>query len=88
MLKLAVELVIALLYKLRMFGVPLEATTDMLCDNEAVFKNKYTPESVFGKKHHSITYHKCREAVAELISCISKKTPRPSWRIFSQKSWV
>ena len=32
-LKLAVELVIALQYKLRMFGVPLEVPIDMLCDN-------------------------------------------------------
>ena len=57
-LKLAVELVIALRYKLRMFVVPLEGPTDMFCDSKSVFKNKYTPESVWYKKHHSIPYHK------------------------------
>ena len=31
-LKLTVELLIALRYKLRMFGVPLKGPTDMLCD--------------------------------------------------------
>ena len=56
-----------------MFGVPLEGLTNMLCDNEAVLKKKYTPESVLRKKHHIIEYHKCREAVASLICCISKE---------------
>ena len=33
-LKSAVELVEALRYKLRMFGVPIEGTTNVFCDNE------------------------------------------------------
>ena len=57
-LKLTVKLVIALRYKLRMFGVPIEGPTEMLCDNKAVFKNTSTPESVLRKKYHSIAYHK------------------------------
>ena len=72
-LKLSVELVISLRYKLRMFGVPIEVTTGMFCDNEAVFKNTSTPDSVLRKNNHSITYNKCREAVAALICCISKE---------------
>ena len=72
-LKLAVELVIELRYKLRMFGVPLEVPTGMFCDNEAVLKNTSNPESVLRKKHHSTTYHKCREAVSALICCIAKE---------------
>ena len=71
-LKLAVELVISLQYKLRMFGVPLEGPTNMLYEKYSVLKKKSTPESVFRKKHHSIAYHKCREAVAALICRISK----------------
>ena len=35
-LKNAVELVEALRYKLRMFGVPIEGTTNLFCDNELV----------------------------------------------------
>ena len=72
-LKLAVELVIAFWYKLRMFGVPLEGPTDILCDKEAVFKNTSTPDSMLRKKHHSIAYHKYRESVAALICRISKE---------------
>ena len=72
-LKQAVELVKALRYKLRMFGVPIEGPTDMFCDNEAVYKNSSTPESVLRKKHHSIAYHMCREAVAAGICRIAKE---------------
>ena len=43
-LKNAVELIAALQYKLKMFGVPMDEPTDMFCDNEAVYKNDSTPE--------------------------------------------
>ena len=72
-LKLAVELVIALQYKLRMFGVPIKVPTDMLYDNVLVFNNTSTPESVLCKKYHSIAYHICREAVATLIFIIARE---------------
>ena len=72
-LKLTVELVIALRYKLCMFGLPLEGPTGMFCDNEEVFKNTSTPESVLRNKHHSIAYHKCKESVAALICRIAKE---------------
>ena len=36
----------------------------ILCDNEAVYKNAYTPESQLRKKLHSILYHMIREEVA------------------------
>ena len=54
----------ALRYKLRMFGVPIDGPTNVFCDNEAVYKNTVLPESTLKKKHHSIAYHRCREAVA------------------------
>ena len=63
-LKIAVEMVTALRYKLCMFGVLMSGPANMYCDNEAVYKNASTPESVLKKKHHSVAYHKCREAVA------------------------
>lgn len=63
-MKNAVELAEALRYKLRMFGVPLDGPTNIFCDNEAVYKNTTRPESTLKKKHHSIAYHRCREAVA------------------------
>jgi hypothetical protein len=63
-LKNAIELIEGLRYKLRMFGIEIEGPTDIYCDNEAVVKNCSTPESVLKKKHHSIAYHRNREAVA------------------------
>ena len=59
------ELVEALRYKLRMFGIPIEGPTNVFCDNdEAVTKNTIFPESTLKKKHNSIAYHRSREAVA------------------------
>ena len=46
------------------FGVPIDGSTDILCDNEAVYKNASTPESQLRKKHHIILYQMSREAVA------------------------
>ena len=73
MIKNAAELIAALQYKLRMFGVPIDGFTDMLCDNEAVYKNASMPESQPRKKYHSIAYHMSRESVASGASRISKE---------------
>ena len=40
-----VYLMAALLYKLSMFGVPIDGSTDIFCENEAVYKNASTLES-------------------------------------------
>ena len=63
-MKNAVELTESLRYKLRMFGVPIDGPTNVFCDNEAVYKSTTMRESTLKKKHHSIAYHRCREAVA------------------------
>lgn len=63
-LKIATEMTEALVYKLRMFGVPLEAPARVFCDNESVVKNSSYPESTIKKKHVSIAYHRVREAIA------------------------
>ena len=70
-MKNAVELIESLRYKLRMFGVPIE--TNIFCDNEAVYKNTTLPESTLKKKHHSIAYHRCREAVAAGTARVAKE---------------
>ena len=69
----SVEMIAALQYKLRMFGVPIEKSTDILCDNEAVYKNARTPKYQLSKKHHSISYHMSREAVASGAYRMSKE---------------
>ena len=72
-MKQAIEMVKALRYKLRMFGIPLEGPANMYCDNEAVYKNVSMPSSVLNKKMHGISYHFCREAVAGGICRIAKE---------------
>jgi hypothetical protein len=72
-LKNAVELIVSLRYKLRIFGVPIDGPTNIFCDNEAVYKNTTLPDSTLKKKHHSIAYHRCREAVAAGTARVAKE---------------
>jgi len=63
-LRVATELIEALRYKLRMFGVPIDGPTNVLCDNKTVVDNSTVPSSTLKKKHNAICYHRVREAVA------------------------
>ena len=63
-LRIAIELIDSLRYKLRMFGVPLSGPARVFCDNESVVKTTTIPESRLKKKHCSIGYHRIRESVA------------------------
>jgi len=55
--RIAIELIIALRYKLRMFGAPIEEATNLFVDNQSVVLNTATPTSVLKKKHNTIAYH-------------------------------
>jgi hypothetical protein len=57
------DMVVAIRYKLRMFGVPIDGPVNMFCDNNGVVKNTTIPESMLAKKHNAINYHAIREAV-------------------------
>ena len=72
-MKTAVKMIEALRYKLRMFGVPIDGPTSIFCDNEAVYQNTVVPESTLNKNHHSIAYHRCREAVASNTVQVAKE---------------
>ena len=72
----SVGLIEALIYKLCMSGVLLEVPTNIFCDNKAVYKNTSIPESVLRKKHHIISYYRCREAVAAKTFRIAKEGMR------------
>ena len=72
-MRLAKEMIVALRYKLRMFGVPINGPANVFCDNEGVVKNTSIPESVLNKKHLSIAYHAVREAVAAGIMRVGKE---------------
>jgi hypothetical protein len=70
-LRIATELIKALRYKLRMFGIPIQGLANVLVDNETVMKNASIPSSTLQKKHNAICYHYVREAVAAKVMCIA-----------------
>ena len=72
-LRLAKEMIVALRYKLRMFGVVIEGPANVFCDNNGVVKNTSLPESTLGKKHVAINYHAVREAAAAKILRVGKE---------------
>ena len=64
-MRLAVEMIKALKYKLWMFGIEnMEDETKIFGDNNAVIINISVPESTIKKKHHSINYDYVRESIA------------------------
>ena len=71
--RIAVELIEALRYKLRMFGIPIDGPTNLYCDNHGVVINSSKPESTLKKKHNSIAYHRVREAAAAQTVRIAKE---------------
>ena len=72
-MRMAVEHIEALYYKLCMFGIPVEGPANIFCYNEAMLKNITIPESTLKKKHNSICYHHCREAVAARVMRVAKQ---------------
>ena len=63
-LRIAMEQIISLRYKLKTMDIQVEDPANVFCDNEAVAKNSSTPESVVTKKHNAICFHKVRECCA------------------------
>jgi hypothetical protein len=72
-LRICKELIVALRYKLRMFGVPIDGPANVFCDNRGVVKNASVPESTLMKKHNAINYHAVREAAAADILRVGKE---------------
>jgi len=63
-MKLLMEELRGLRYKLRMMGVPLPDPSYVYGDNMSVIHNTQRPESTLKKKCNSVCYHAVREAVA------------------------
>ena len=65
-LKVCIETIQGLQYKLRMFGVPLPKgdPSYILCDNSGCVNNASKVESTLNKKHSSVSYNYCRWATA------------------------
>jgi hypothetical protein len=63
-LKVGIELIKGLKYKLAMMGVPIKGAANVLVDNNSVVQNSTIPTSTLQKKHNASCYHYAREAVA------------------------
>ena len=66
-------MIVALRYKLRMFGVAIHGPANVFCDNNGVVKNTTIPASMLAKKHNAINYHAICEAVAAKILRVGKE---------------
>ena len=71
-MKACVEQIIALRYKLRMFGVAVDQPADVLCDNQSCVNNSSKVDSTLNRKHCSLAYHFVRHSVAAGIIRVGK----------------
>ena len=71
-MKTCMEHIVALRYKLRMFGILIDGPADVLCDNQSVVNNSSKLSSILNKKHNSIAYHAVRWAVATEVIRVGK----------------
>ena len=101
-LKICLEAIEHLRFKLRCFGVPMPRgePSYVLCDNESVVKNATNVESTLNKKHSSVAYHHCRWSVAagvislahvstheNIADCFTKRLPL-STRMYLFGQWT
>ena len=59
-MKAYIDHITALIFKLRIFGVPVLDYTKILCYNNCVVNNSFIFVSTLNKKHISIVYHYVR----------------------------
>ena len=55
-LRIARDLIVALRYKLRIFGTPVQGPAMVFCDNSGVVKNTSRPESALSKRYNAIIF--------------------------------
>ena len=66
-IRVCIEHITALHFKLRMFGVRVDTPTNVICDKLSVVRNSSILSSTLNKKHSSIAYHSCRWHVAARV---------------------
>ena len=71
-MRICMEYIVSLRYKLRMFGIPIDGPADVLCDNNSVVLNTSKLESTLNKKHNALAYHSVRWSVAANIMRVGK----------------
>ena len=60
----AIEQIDGLRMTLRYLGVPIDGPSYLFGDNGSVVTSSTVPESQLGKRHHALSYHYVREAIA------------------------
>ncbi len=63
-MKMGVDMLRGLRYKLRMMGVAIDGATHIYGDNMSVIKNTSKPESTLNKKSNTVCYHEIKDSVA------------------------
>jgi hypothetical protein len=72
-MRIAIDSIEGLRYKIRMMGVPIDGPRRMFCDNNVAVLNTTNPESMLKKKHAAINYHRAREAIAAGTIMVAKE---------------
>ena len=72
-LRISRDMIVEIIIKLKMFGVPLARPENLFCDNNWVVKNTSIPESTLSKKHNAINYHCVHESASAGIMCVGKE---------------
>ena len=67
------DLIVVLCCNLRMLGLPLDGTSDVMCDNQGVANNMSLPQSTLGKEHNAVNCHVVRETDASGILWVGNK---------------
>ena len=66
--KTCTEQIIDLRNTLRYLGVPIEGPSYMFGDNESVVNSASIPHAKLHKRHHALSFHRAREAIAAKIT--------------------
>ena len=72
-MRIAIEMIEGLRYKLRMMGVDIDGPCNVFCNDNTVVLHSSNPASVLKKKHAAVNYHRVREAVAAGTICTAKE---------------
>ena len=65
--KTATEQIMDMRYTLRYFGVPIKSKSYMFGNNRSVVTSATLPHSTLSKRHTILTFHRVREAIADMI---------------------
>ena len=65
--RIAIDQIVEIRYALRMFGCPVDGPSVLFGDNKAVVDSSMNPSFRLKKRHNILSFHRCREAVANDI---------------------